>query len=184
MNKLMITLALAAALCGCRSVEVVYHGTNVATVENADGTKTVLTDPEGKPVIIDLGWEAEYFMHWTANKFDAMDIQAGKDVSLSINKFEGGADPAKLVELVDVSLKGAAELAAKIGAAIVTSGGSVAGEAGSKALKDSIASYLAKGGNAAKATVSCKDGSCIITDGTVTETCADCVDCPDGKCAD
>ena len=60
-------------------------------------------------------------------------------------------------------------------AAIASSGGSVAGEAAYSALSKTIKNYLSKGGSAEKATVECKDGSCTISDGTVEETCDDCV---------
>ena len=36
-------------------------------------------------------------------------------------------------------------------------------------VKKAIASYIVKGGSAQNATVTCKDGSCMFTDGTVTE---------------
>jgi len=51
----------------------------------------------------------------------------------------------------------------------------VAGDAAYSALSKTIKKYLSKGGSAEKATVECKDGSCTISDGTVTETCEDCV---------
>ena len=50
----------------------------------------------------------------------------------------------------------------------------MAGEAGATLLRQAIARYIGKGGSAKNATVTCKDGTCSITDGTVTETCTDC----------
>ena len=86
------------------------------------------------------------------------------------------AEPSEeLNKLVETSLKGAAELAAKVGAAIATSGGSVAGDAAYTALRNAISKYISKGGDASKAKITCENGNCTISDGTVTETCTDCI---------
>ena len=82
-------------------------------------------------------------------------------------------DDGELNKLVETSLKGAAELAAKVGAAIATSGGSVAGDAAYTALRNAISKYISKGGDASKAKITCENGNCTISDGTVTETCTD-----------
>lgn len=42
---------------------------------------------------------------------------------------------------------------------------------------------ISMGGDVANAAISCKDGSCTITDGTITETCTDCLtNCANGAC--
>jgi len=181
MNKL-ITLAtlaiLTVALCttGCKSVTVTRHPATLAKVATADGGEKVATDSKGAPIVLDGGWEVEYFQHWNWQKFDAMSATAGAGVSFSMNGYEGGADASNLVNLVEVSFKGAAELAAKIGAAIATSGGSIAAEGGAKAIASAISKFIRKGGDASKAAVTCADGNCTISDGTITETCTDCLD--------
>lgn len=173
MKKLM-AVAAAAALglaAGCRVVEVENRG---------DG---VLVDTNGAPVLVDgkivkysKGWNVYHNQHWMATEADSMEARIKpEDISFSVNKLNSKPSE-ELAKLVDVSLKGAAELAAKIGAAIATSGGSVAGEAATAAIKKSISNYIAKGGDVEKATVECTGSGCTISDGTVTETCADCVD--------
>ena len=107
-----------------------------------------------------------------------MSATAGAGVSFSMNGYEGGADASNLVNLVEASFKGAAELTAKVGAAIATSGGSIAAEGGAKALAAAISKFIKNGGDASKATVTCADGNCTISDGTISEVCEDCcVDC-------
>ena len=174
MHKLIaitITAALAAIATGCKSVTVTRHPATLAKVATADGGETVATDSKGAPIVLDGGWEVEYFQHWNWQKFDAMSATAGAGVSFSMNSYEGGADASNLVNLLEVSFKGAAELTAKIGAAIATSGGSIAAEGGAKALASAISKFISKGGDASKATVTCESGNCTITDGTTTETC-------------
>jgi len=183
MHKLIattITAALCVIVAGCKSVTVTRHPATLARVATADGTEKVATDKTGAPIVLDGGWEVEYFQHWNWQKFDAMSATAGPNVTFSLNGYEGGADASNLVKLVEVSFKGAAELTAKIGAAIATSGGSIAAEGGAKALAAAISRFIKKGGDASKAAVTCADGNCTISDGTVSEVCEDCcVDCKD-----
>lgn len=172
MKKLMVVAALAALglAAGCRVVEVENRG------------EGIVLDKEGAPVLVDgkivkysKGWNVYHNQHWMATEADSMEAHIKpEDISFSMNKLST-APSEELNKLVDTSLKGAAELAAKVGAAIATSGGSVAGEAGYEALKTAISNYISKGGDTAKATVESKDGSVTITDGNVSETCADCV---------
>ena len=89
---------------------------------------------------------------------------------------------AELNKLIETSFKGAAELAAQVGAAIATYGASTAGQAGVSALATTIKKYLSKGGKVDSAVISCEGGNCTITDGTVSETCVDCL-CTDGGCS-
>ena len=147
----MILLA-ALALAGCRVVEVENRG---------DGQ----------------GWRVYHNQHWMTTRADTITatVQPGGAIRFTMNGLN--SEPSdELRLLIDTSLKGAAELAAKVGAAIATSGGSVAGDAGAALLQNAIAKYIANGGSAEKAQVTCEGGNCTITDGTVTETCADCVD--------
>ena len=173
MKKLMTIAAVAAIFAGCRAITVENYGDDVA--KDADGKPVVLAD--GKAQTIRKGWRVHHNQHWMVTDVDSMeasvDEQTGR-IDFKLGKTH--TEPSQeLTKLVDTSLKGAAELAAKVGAAIATSGGSVAGEAGAALLKNAISDFISKGGDAAKTTVTCKDGSCTFTDGTVTETCTDCI---------
>ena len=170
MKKLMTIAALAATATACRVVEVENHG------------EGILVDTNGAPVLVkgnivrySKGWTVYHNQHWMATEADSLEasVKAG-EIYFSLNKLNTSPSE-ELAKLVDVSLKGAAELAAKIGAAIATSGGSVAGDAAKAYIKKSIGNFIAKGGDASKATVTCENGACTISDGSVTETCTDCV---------
>ena len=171
MKKLMMIAlaACAAAMTGCKSIEVERNAQKVATYTDTNGVVKAVCDEAGKPVILDGGWSVDYFQHGNWQKFDELSAQAGPGVSLTINKYESGMD-SNLVALVRTSFDGAALLAAKIGAAIATSGGSAAAD-GVAAL---VRKFVSSGGDVSKATVSCANGACTVTDGTVSETCTDC----------
>lgn len=166
---LLVSLGCILVATGCKSIEVEYRGKGLCTWTDTNGVVRAICDDVGKPIFFDKGWIVEYFQHWTWTKLDTLAASAGPGVSLSLNGYESGVD-SNLVALVKVSFDGAALLAAKVGAAIATAGGS----AGVEGVASMIRSFVAKGGNAAKATVNCANGSCTISDGAVTETCTDC----------
>lgn len=173
MKKILTIAAIAAALAGCRAVSVNNYGEEVC--RDADGKPVTLAD--GKIQTIKKGWRVHHNQHWMTTDVD--NIQARVDEQTGSIDFSMGklhSEPSEeLAKLVDVSLKGATELAAKVGAAIATSGGSVAGEAGAAALRNAIARFVGKGGDATKADVTCSGGNCTISDGTVSEVCTDCM---------
>ena len=162
--------AIALAMAGCRVVEVENRGDGFLT--DKDGQPVLVN---GQPVKYSKGWNIYHNQHWMATEVDNMEAHVKpEDISFSMNKLT--AKPSEELRLlVDTSLKGAAELASKIGAAIATSGGSVAGDAAYSAIKSAVSSYISKGGSVENATVTCEGGNCTITDGTVTETCTNCV---------
>lgn len=167
----LIGVFVAASLCGCKSIGVERHGQALATYADTNGVVHVALDASGKPVILDGGWEVSYFQHWTWTKLDTLSATAGSGVKLDINGYESGAD-SNLVALVKTSFDGAALLAAKVGAAIATAGGS----AGVEGVAAMVRQFVSKGGDVSKATVNCANGACTISDGSVTETCTSCFD--------
>lgn len=176
MNKLIMIVAVAAVagFTGCKSIEVERHAQTLATVENADGTVSVVRDAANNPVVLDGGWDVDYFQHWNWQKFDSMHAQAGKDVSLDINKYEGGADATNLTALVHTSLDGLTKLVATAADAYVkvAGGGAQADTAVNVAGK--IARYFAKsGGDVNKATVTTDEVANVVkvSDGS---TCIQC----------
>ena len=189
MKKLMIMLAASAAvvLTGCKSIEVERHAQTLATVQNADGTVTVVRDKDNNPVTLDGGWEVDYFQHWNWQRFDSLSAKAGKDVSLDINNYEGGADATNLTALVGTSLEGLTKLVATAADAYVkvAGGGAQANTALNVAGK--IVNYFAsKGGDVSKATVTADTASNTIkvTDGTTCVSCdtaGNCSDCTPAK---
>lgn len=171
MNKLIVVAALAAVVTGCKSIEVERRGQSALTYTDTNGIVRAVCDAAGRPVLLDGGWTVEYFQHWNWQKFDSLNATAGEGVSLQLNGYASGSD-SNLIALVKTSFDGAALLAAKVGAAIASCGGSCAAD-GISAL---VRKFIASGGDVAKAKVTCADGSCTISDGVVAETCAGCYD--------
>ena len=168
---LLLVFAAIATICsGCTSTYARWGG------------ERVVTDLEGRPLVDKQGVvqkvkepvELSSWRHWTDSLIGQATLGIReKQVDFSLTNYT--AQPSdELAKVIDVSLKGTAELAAKVGAAIATSGGSIASDVVKSKIKKAVANFVAKGGDAAKATVSCEGGACSITDGTVTETCTDC----------
>ena len=185
---LLVGLMVAACVAGCKSIDVERHGQSVATYTDTNGVERVCLDEKGKPVILDGGWQVSYFQHWMWTKLDMLSATAGTGVKLDINGYESGVD-TNLVALVDVSLKGTAELAAKIGTAIATCGASAAAEGGVAGIvslaKQAYNRFVSRGGDVSKAVVSsAADGTVTVTDGSIGVQCKDgsCSDCTDGSC--
>ena len=185
MKKIMIVLAACAAavFTGCKSIEVERHAARLATVENADGTVSVVKDAANNPVVLDGGWEVDYFQHWNWQRFDSLSAKAGKDVSLDINNYEGGADATNLTALVHTSLDGLTKLIEKAAEAYtkVAGGGAQADVALSTASKV-INYFSSKGGDLTKAEVKTDTASNTVqvTDGTTCVSCdtaGNCTDC-------
>ena len=173
MKKLMMLMlaACAAAMTGCVAIEVEDYGDEV--VKDSAGNPVCASNGVVQTVHKGQRWHLNKNMVEQAYDEVEFERQLHNVVKFRISNYKDTVSP-ELNKIIDTSFKGAAELAAKIGAAIATSGGSVAGEAAYTALSKTIKSYLAKGGSVEKATVECKDGSCTISDGTVTETCTNC----------
>ena len=86
-KRTMIARAACAAarITGCKSIEVERHAQSLATVANADGTVQVVRDSQNNPVVLDGGWNVDYFQHWNWQRFDSLSAKAGQGVSLDIN---------------------------------------------------------------------------------------------------
>lgn len=179
MNKLFI-IALAAACTGCLSITVEDYGHEV--VRDANGAPIVAKD--GTVQTVHKGQRWSYFKHWVNSMCEKFDFsrKPGDEIALSAENYQDEVS-AELNKLVGTSFKGAAELAAQVGAAIATYGASTAGQAGVSALSKAIGRYLSKGGSVPNAAIKCEGGNCTITDGTITETCTDCLtNCANGAC--
>lgn len=174
MKKLMMIAlaACAAVMTGCCSMEVTDYGYEV--VRDAEGKP--LVDAFGVVQKIHKGQKWDYNKNMVDQSFDDLDFSrtTNNTIMIRLTNYKGTVSP-ELNRIVDTSFKGVAELAAKVGAAIATSGGSVAGDAAYSALRNAIAKYVSKGGDVSKTSVMCEGGNCTITDGTVTETCIDCI---------
>ena len=191
MKKLMMAFAVGAAIlsmAGCKSIEVERHAAKLATVQNADGTVSVVRDSANNPVVLDGGWNVDYFQHWNWQKFDSLSAKAGEDVSLDINNYASGAD-SNLVSLVDTSITGATKLIATAAEAYVKVAGGGAQADTALAVGQKIYEYFkSRGGDASKAAVSTDTASNVVkvTDGATAIQCdasGNCSPCTDGSCA-
>ncbi len=190
MNKMMMiaaACAVAVSITGCKSIEVERHRQSLATVQNADGTVSVVRDSANNPVVLDGGWEVDYFQHWNWQRFDSLSAKAGKDVSLDINNYASGAD-SNLVSLVHTSLEGATKLIATAAEAYVkVAGGGAQADTALETGKKIYDFFTSKGGDASKATVTTDTASNAVkvTDGATTVLCdasGNCTYCADGSC--
>ena len=174
MKKLMMIAlaACAAAMTGCVSMEVEDYGYDV--VKDAAGNP--VCDTNGVVQTVHKGQKWDYNKNMVDQAYDEVDFKRmkGNEIALRVANYKDQVSP-ELNNVVETSFKGAAELAAKIGAAIATSGGSVAGDAAASAITQSVKNYISNGGSVENAKVTCDGTSCTITDGTVTETCENCV---------
>ena len=176
MKKLFINslfAALALAIAGCVALEVKDYGDEVVR----DEAGKPLVDSNGAVQKIHKGQRWHYNKNMVDQTIDDVEFtrRQGDEIALKLKNYKDTVSP-ELNKVVETSFKGAAELAAKVGAAIATSGGSVAGEAAFSALKTTISKYISKGGSAEKAKITCEGGNCTISDGTVTETCTNCLE--------
>ena len=165
--------AIFAGITGCKSIEVERHAASLATVQNADGTVSVVKDAQGNPVILDGGWGLDYFQHWNWQEFASLLAKTG-EAEVSINGYRGGADPTNLTALVATSFDGGTKLVTAIGEAYVKIAGGGAQASTVLSSAQSIYEYFTgKGGDASKATVSADTAANTlkVTDGS---TCIQC----------
>lgn len=127
----------------------------------------------GKYVIASGGWSASARSPlWATESLRGLDIgvNTNSSVHLKIDTYNRDLS-TNAVTLTEKTLDGCANLAAKIGAAIATGGGSTSAEVVSSAAKSLYDKFIAAGGNVDNAVVECKDGVCTVRDNSA------CVDC-------
>ena len=152
-NIIIIGLA-AVSLAGCRSVTVKNYGQEVV-------------DVNGKQTVVSKGWYVSHWQHWMITKADNISASIKpEEITFGLAGLDEKSDGDGLAKVVTASLSGAAELATKIGAAIATAGGTACADS----ISGLVARFVKAGGDTEKASVSCKDGSCTITDGATTCT--------------
>ena len=184
---IIMLAACAAAITGCKSIEVERNAQSLATIENADGTVSVVRDAQNNPVILDGGWSVDYFQHWNWQKFDSMHATAGAGVELAINGYEGGADATNLTALVQTSLDGLTKLAVAVGEAYEKiAGGGAQASTVLKTSKSVLEYFTSKGGDPTKAKVTTDTASNTIKvdDGTTCIQCdaqGNCSECTTAK---
>lgn len=181
MKKTSKMFALAAfalvGACGCQTritaekyPEVVTPIQEVVTV---DGKNQVITKDALKS---SGGWRATARSPlWATEELKGLNIGVATNgtVTMSLDAYSRDLS-TNAVTMAHNLVTDFATLAEKIAAAYATCGATVVADGAKTALEKAIASYITKGGSAANACVTCKDGNCTITDGVVTEVCTNC----------
>lgn len=168
-----ITLAVGAlALAGCQ--------TRITATKNPETAVPIYaTAKDGVPYIrgyqvLSGGWEATARSPlWADEAIKGLAIGVAPDgtVKFAIDDYARDLSD-NAVTLTHNLLADFATLAEKAAAAYATAGASVA----AAGVKRAIAAYILKGGDAAKAKVTCANGNCTFSDGVVTETCIGCAE--------
>jgi hypothetical protein len=181
MNKLIDTavgktiavaaLGLFAALVdGCNTTRIgadpVALGT-ATTTTYVDGDTNRVASVTTTPVHA-FAWWANSYRNLMDTQIEDMAFQYG-EASASVSGYGNTVN----VEAVKACADVVSDITAKVCAAIVSHGGTTV----SSAVSSLVAKYINAGGDPAKATVTCADGSCTISDGCTTCTDAGCYTC-------
>lgn len=181
MNKLIDTTAgkiiavtalglFAALVDGCNTTRIgadpVALGT-ATTTTYIDGDTNRVASVTTAPVHA-FGWWANSYRNLMDTQIADMAFQYG-EASASVHGYGNTVN----VEAVKAIADAATDITAKVCTAIVSHGGTTV----SSAVSSLVAKYIKAGGDPAKATVECKDGSCTISDGRTTCTDAGCYTC-------
>lgn len=174
MKHIIIIIAAAAVVAGCKSIEVERHGQALAL----DNAGNVVKTADGNPLVLDRGWKVDYFQHWNWQRFDALSAEAGA-AKLSINNYASGAD-SNLVALVSTSIQGATNLIATAADAYVKIAGGAQADTALGVGKKIYEYFANAGGDVASATVTAENSVVKVTDGSVAIQCdsaGNCTDC-------
>ena len=170
MKRLVALSVLLAAVLGggCQThITATKNPEVILPKYSADGTKVT------GYMVASGGWTASARSPlWATESLRGLDIgvETNGSVHLILGEYQRDLS-TNAVEMTKILTDGAVNLASKVCAAIVSSGASPAAD-GVSAL---VQKFIASGGDATKATVTCADGKCSVTDG--------CVTCDDSGCS-
>lgn len=162
MKKVIIVAALAAIVSGCQTrITAEKHPEQLLPVYGCSGTNVFVKGYERASG----GWYATARSPlWATEELRGLDISVGTNGTVSLQLAEYNRDlSTNAVMMTEIMVKGAVELTDRICAAVTASGQA---KASAKAAKALAAQFISKGGDPAKASVSCADGLCTVTDGT------------------
>lgn len=175
MKKLIIVTAGALALAGCQTrITAEKNPEQMLPVYAVSGTNVYVKGYERASG----GWYATARSPlWATEELRGLSIgvHTNGSVTLALDAYNRDLS-TNAVTLAHNLVTDFAILAEKVGAAYASCGGTIIAAKGKSALQKAMASYLAKGGTANGATVTCENGNCTITGGGITEVCTDCFD--------
>ena len=181
----MIALAACAAiLCGCQTrITAEKNPEQVLPIQEkvtVNGEERVITTHYQ---IASGGWYATARSPlWATEELRGLSIgvHTNGSVTLGLDAYHRDLS-TNAVTMAHNLVVDFAELAEKAAAAYATCGASLAAgkvaaisAKGKASLQKAMASYILKGGKSGNATVTCENGNCTFSDGTVTETCVNC----------
>lgn len=173
MVRVVVIAALAAAVAGCQTrVTAEKRPETVVPIE-----EVVTVNGEQRVIVRDVvrasgGWYASARSPlWASEAIRGLEIGVETNGTVRLTVADYSRDlSTNAVEMAHNLVADFAVLAEKAAAAYASAGATVAAGQASGSLKRAIAAYVARGGDASVATVSCADGACTITDGSVTES--------------
>lgn len=180
--KTMMIIALAAfaaMFSGCQTrIAAEKHPEQVVPIQRVvevDGRQQVITTDA---IRASGGWYATARSPlWATEELRGLSIgvQTNGTVTLGLDSYRRDLS-TNAVTMAHNLVVDFAELAEKAAAAYATCGASVAAGAATKisakgkaSIQKAMASYILKGGSSGNAKVTCADGSCTFSDGTITE---------------
>lgn len=178
MKKIVIIASAAFVLAGCQ--------TRFTLVKNAEVLKPVekVEEIDGQKRVVTVGYERAAGGYEVTARSPSIVTEGlkgmkigvtGDEWTVSLDEYQ--RDWSKNYNewthnlVTDFSV-----LAEKAIAAYASCGATLAGANAAAAVKKAIASYIVKGGDASKAKVTCENGNCTFSDGTVTEVCPNCAE--------
>lgn len=186
MNKMLTVIGAVGLLLltGCQTRITAEKNPELAhpiqTVVNVDGTNKVITTGY---MVTSGGWYATARSPlWATEELRGLSIgvHTNGSVTLGLDAYQRDLS-TNAVTMAHNLVVDFAELAEKAAAAYATCGASLAAgkvaaisAKGKASLQKAMASYILKGGKSGNATVTCENGNCTFSDGTVTETCVNC----------
>lgn len=167
MKKILIIAAAAAALAGCQTrITAEKHPEQMLPIYGYAPTGSVVYIKGYLPA--SGGWYATARSPlWADEAMKGLNISVATNgtVALSLDDYSRDLS-TNAVATTTIIMDGAVKLAEKVAAAIVSSGASPVADG----IQSLVSKYIAAGGKVDNATITCKDGSCSITDGNTTCT--------------
>lgn len=168
----IVAAALACLAAGCQTrITAEKHAEHIVPIE-----EVVTVNGEQRVIVRDVvrasgGWYATARSPlWASEAMRGLSIgvHTNGTVTLGLDAYDRDLS-TNAVALTGIMCDAASDITAKVCAAIVSHGGSVAAD-GVAAL---VRRYIEAGGRASTASVTCEDGSCAITDTSSGLTCTD-----------
>ena len=186
MNKMLMLCALVAlaliGLTGCTSYTEIQWGGKTA-LRNADGT--VITSPQGEPYYETAPNTYEDHNWLTKREERDVAVEARPDGSYTAKLGARTNDVSENgIQMVQGSIEATTKLVTAVGEAYAKISGGAATDVTTAVVSKVIQAFTSGGGNAEKATVTTKDNTIKVSDGSICTTCDPQGNCTTGACSE